>query len=91
MAAWPGTGLLGRDAEHVAAALGRQHGLAAIAVGGQQAPQPRDTRLDGVDGPIRRLTAEELVDEDVGGHDLVRVQQEQSEQRALSFAAEPHR
>ena len=73
------------DSEHVARRLGYEH-LAA-----QRPPEVGDVPLDDLAGGRRRIAAPEPLDQPVGRHDLVPVQQQDREQGALLAAAEGDR
>jgi hypothetical protein len=56
---------------------------------GEAAPEPRDRYLESVrriSGPV----AEKLLENPLARHDLVRAEEQQSEERVLTLAAEPH-
>src|SRR5439155_26064853 len=57
----------------------------------EQAAKLGDIDLDDLRGGRRPVLAPELLDEPVGGDDLVRVQEEDGQERALLASAEPER
>ena len=73
---------VGPDPDDVAGRPGRQH------VVRQRLAQPRDVDPQRRGGALRRVRAPELVDQPVGGNDLVRVKEEQGEQRARLRSAQ---
>jgi hypothetical protein len=58
---------------------------------GQQAPQPQDVVLQGGAGAWRRGLVPQVVDQLLGRHDLVGVQQQGRQQRPLQGRADRHR
>ena len=77
---------LGRlDREQVAGRPGQQ------SLRGQQLAQPRDVDLQALHRGLGRLVAPELVDQTVAREDVVRVHEQQREQRALLGARERQR
>ena len=70
--------------EHAALAARRPLGLDQLA-------QLRDVAVQCRDGGARRLVAPQLVDEAIGGHDLIGLEQQECEQAALLETAERKR
>ena len=80
---------LGIDPQLVARRARQEH--AALAGGGtglEDPPQSRDGHLERLDRLVRALTGPQLVDQAVARDDLVRVQEQHSEKRSLSGAAQ---
>src|SRR6266540_770765 len=85
--------LTGNDRQHVAARTREKDAVVAEILRfrarlGEQLSQLRNERLDALGRTRRRLRAPEVLDDLVDRHDLVRAQQEQSEQGALLMPAE---
>jgi hypothetical protein len=59
-----------------------------MAAGLEHLSQMRDVALEHVRGRLRRRLAPQVIDQSVGGDDLVRVQEEHGEHSALLGAAE---
>ena len=79
------SGCVHRDAQQVAAGVGLERPVV------EQPPDAGDHRLDGVRRAVGRVESEERLHEALPGHDLVRVQREQDEQRPLTLPGEAHR
>ena len=77
--------LLGLDAQGVAPAVRDD------AVGAERLAEGVDVHLEGALGARRRVFVPDAVDQAVGEHDRVRVQQEQAQQRTRALAAERYR
>ncbi len=74
--------LVGLDPDDVAGRSGRQHVLR------KRLAQSRDVDAQRSGGVLGRVLAPELVDQPVGGNDLVRVEEEHGEKRTRLEAAE---
>src|SRR4029450_775594 len=72
------------DAQQVPAAPREEHSLTSTV---QRLPQPRDVDLDDLRGTGRRLVWPQLVDQPVGGNHLIRMKEQERQDRALLSAA----
>ena len=84
--------LLPRDAQDVARSLRHQQLIAVIGPAGIQGlPQPRDVDLNELRRARGWAGAPELIDEPIARDDLIGVQEQEGEQRALLRRPQRHR
>jgi hypothetical protein len=81
--------LRGRDLECVSGCPGHEHANPVTVA--ECPPQARDRSLQCVRCRLARPRAEEFLDKDIAGDDLVRMQEEQREESALALTPEAHR
>src|SRR6266536_4789025 len=80
--------LVGPDLQHVAGRPGDEQLLGGPVSAAEQLAQPRDVAVERRRRGLRRLFAPELLDQPVAGDDLVRVQQQEREERASLLSTE---